>query len=200
LRLAPRDWEREAGAVTWGAAADRHYAALLERDAARGDAFADVRLERVRALPPVRTAADVLAHLRAEREALRFADADAVHVELGGRVRDVLAADPALRAHLGRLDVVVKFALGDPEATLLLDLRGGQAQLLAREPAGGADLELRCSAEDAYRWFVGKLDAASALRCGDLRSSAGAGPTLRALAVLKHLRIEAWDVLPSWTR
>jgi glycine cleavage system H lipoate-binding protein len=200
LRLAPRDWARDAGAVTWGAAADRHYAALLERDAARGDAFADVRLERLRALPPVRNAADVLAHLRAEREALRFADAEAVHVELGGRVRDVLAADPGLRAHLGRLDMVVKFALREPGAALVLDVRAGQAQVLAREPAGAADLELTCSAEDAYRWFIGKLDAASALRCGDLSSSAGPGPTMRALAVLKHLRVEAWDVLPSWAR
>jgi glycine cleavage system H protein len=200
LRLAPRDWEREAAAVTWGPAADTHYASLLQRDAARGDAFADVRLERVRALPPVRSAADVLAHLRAEREVPRFADAEAVHVELGGRVRDALAGDPALRAHLGRLDLVVAFALREPDATVVLDLRGGQAQLLTRPPAGGADLELACTADDAYRWFAGKLDAASALRCGDLTSSAGAGPTLRALAVLKHLRVEAWDVLPSWAR
>jgi glycine cleavage system H lipoate-binding protein len=200
LRLAPRDWEREAGAVTWGPAADTHYASVLQRDAARGDAFADVRLERVHALPPVRNAADVLAHLRAEREALRFADAEAVHVELGGRVRDALAADPALRAHLGRLDQVVKFATREPDAALVLDLRGGQAQLLTREPDGGAELELSCTAEDAYRWFSGQLDPAGALRCGDLSSSAPVAPTLRALAVLKHLRVEAWDVLPTWAR
>ena len=55
LRLAPRDWERDAPAVTWGAAADRHYAAVVARDAERGDAFADIRLERLRALPPVRS-------------------------------------------------------------------------------------------------------------------------------------------------
>jgi glycine cleavage system H protein len=200
LRLAPRDWDRDAGAVTWGAAADRHYAALLERDAARGDAFADVRLERLRALPPVRNAADVLAHLRAERDAPRFADAEAVRVELGGRVRDVLAADPDLRRRIGALDIVVRFALREPAATLLLDVRGGRAQLLSSEPAGGADIELVCTAEDAYRWFIGKLDPASALRCGDLVSSDGPGLTLRTLAVLKHLRIEAWDVLPSWAR
>ena len=127
LRLAPRDWERDAPAVTWGAAADRHYAAIVARDAERGDAFADVRLERLRALPPVRYAGDVLAHLRAEREAPRFADAEAVMVELGGRVRDALAIDAALRARLGRIDLVVRFALHEPDAELLLDLRGGQA-------------------------------------------------------------------------
>jgi glycine cleavage system H lipoate-binding protein len=199
LRLAPRDWERDAPAVTWGAAADRHYAAVVARDAHRGDAFADVRLERLRALPPVRNAGDVLAHLRAEREAPRFADAEAVMVELGGRVRDALAIDAALRARLGRIDLVVRFALHEPDAELLLDFRGGQAQLLQRAPAS-VDLELSCSGEDAYRWFIGKLDPASALRCGDLRSSAGPGPTLRALAVLKHLRIPAWDPAPIWAR
>jgi glycine cleavage system H lipoate-binding protein len=200
LRLAPRDWERDAPAVTWGAAATRHYAAIVARDAERGDAFADVRLERLRALPPVRCAGDVLAHLRAEREAPRFPDAEAVMVELGGRVRDALAVDEALRARLGRIDLVVRFALHEPDAELLLDLRGGQAQLLHREPADDVDLVLSCSGEDAYRWFIGKLDPASALRCGDLRSSAGPGPTLRALAVLKHLRIPAWDPAPIWAR
>ncbi len=203
LRLAPRDWERDAPAVTWGAAADRHYAAIVARDAERGDAFADVRLERLRALPPVHSAGDVLAHLRAERAAPRFADAEAVMVELGGRVRDALAVDEALRARLGRIDLVVRFALHEPDAELLLDFRGRQAQLLQREPNRAhppVDLELSCSGEDAYRWFIGKLDPASALRCGDLRSSAGLGPTLRALAVLKHLRIPAWDPAPIWAR
>ena len=70
----------------------------------------------------------------------------------------------------------------------------------ARSPPPAVDLELSCSGEDAYRWFIGKLDPASALRCGDLRSSAGPGPTLRALAVLKHLRIPAWDPAPIWAR
>ncbi|HEU4974227.1 MAG TPA: SCP2 sterol-binding domain-containing protein [Baekduia sp.] len=199
LRLAPRNWEQEAGAVTWGAAAARHYAACLARDAERGDAFADVRLERLRAFPPVRSAGDVLEALRAEREAPRFPDAEAVRVELGGRLRDALAGDPELRAHLGRLDQVIRFALRDPEAAVVLDLRDGNARLRTG-PGIDADLELVCTAEDAYRWFIGQLDAASALRCGDLSSSAGPAPTLRALAVLKHLRVPAWEPAPIWAR
>jgi hypothetical protein len=123
-----------------------------------------------------------------------------VTIELGGRVRDALAIDPELRARLGRIDLVLRFALHKPDAELLLDLRGGQAQLLQHAPTTDVDLELSCSGEDAYRWFIGKLDPASALRCGDLRSSAGPGPTLRALAVLKHLRIPAWDPAPIWAR
>ena len=201
LRVAPRDWEGEAAAVTWGAAADRQYAAVLERDAlARGDAFADVRLERLRALPPVRSAGDVVALLRADRAAPRFPDAGAVHVELGGRIRDALAGDPELRARLGHLDVVVRFALHEPAAELLLDLRGGSAQILTRPPAGGADLELSCSGEDAYLWFIGQLDPSAALRSGDLASSADRVGTLRALALLKYLRVEAWEPTPLWSR
>jgi glycine cleavage system H lipoate-binding protein len=189
LRLAPRDWSGEAGAVTWGAAAPRHYAAMLERDAtARGDAFADVRLERLRALPPVRSAADVLALLRAEREAPRFADAAAVHEQLGGRIRDALDATPDVRERLDRIGARVRFILREPDAELTID-------------CGGADVvELSCTAEDAYRWFIGKLDPSAALRGGDLTSSADRVTTLRALALLKYLRIEAWEPGPSWAR
>jgi glycine cleavage system H lipoate-binding protein len=201
LRLAPRRWERDATAVTWGAAATRHYDAVVARDAARGDAFADVRLERLRALPPVRSAADVLAVLRAERAVTRFADAGAVHVELGGRIRDALAADPAMRAHVGRLDQVVRFALHEPDAELILDLRGGDARVADAVPAGArVDLELSCTGDDAYKLFIGKLDASAALRCGELGSSAGIAPTLRALALLKYVRVDAWDAAPSWAR
>ena len=190
LRVAPRDWHGEAGAVTWGAAARRHYAAMLERDAtARGDAFADVRLERLRALPPVRNAADVLALLRAEREAPRFADAAAVHDELGGRVRDALDADATVRERLERVGMTVRFALREPDAEMALDLGGD-----------GAVLELSCTAEDAYRWFIGKLDPSAALRSGDLTSSADRVTTLRALALLKYLRIAPWEPGPSWER
>jgi glycine cleavage system H lipoate-binding protein len=200
LRLAPRDWARDAPAVTWGAAAGQHYAAVVARDAARGDAFADVRLERLRALPPVRSAADVKAALELERTAPRFADAEALTSELGARVGDALAADPAMCTRLSHLDMVVRFALHEPGAELILDLRGGGAQLLKELPAGGPGLELSCSGDDAYRWFIGKLDPSMALRCGDLRSSAERGPTLRALALLKHLRVPAWDALPTWAR
>jgi hypothetical protein len=152
-------------------------------------------------MPPVRSAADVLALLRAERAAPRFADAGRVHVELGGRLRDALAADPRLRAHLGRLGIVVRFALREPEAELVLDLRGdARVGGAGAASAGDVDLELACCADDAYRWFTGVLDAAGAVRSGELASSAPTAATLRALAVLKHLRIPAWDPAPSWAR
>jgi glycine cleavage system H protein len=199
LRLAPRDWEDEAHEIAWGRTAAQQYAASVARDAVHGDAFADVRLERVHALPPVRSAGDVLALLRAERAAPRFDDAAAVHVELGGRIRDALAADPPLRAHLGRLGLLVRFVLHEPDAELVLDLRS-DARVVSPVAAAAADLELACAAEDAYRLFTGTLDPAGAVRCRALRSSAGAAAALRALAVLKHLRVPAWTPGPVWAR
>lgn len=199
LRLAPRDWDADAGEVAWGAEASRVYAACLAREEdGRGDAFADVRLERVLALPAVRSAADVAAALRAERRASRFSDAGDVGVELGGRLRDALAVDPGLRARLGRLGLVVRFAVSEPDAELVLDLRGGAAVVSGGAP--GADLTLRCRAEEAYRWFTGALDASAALRCGELRCDEGPAAALRALALLKHLRIAPWRRAPSWLR
>jgi hypothetical protein len=78
----------------------------------------------------------------------------------------------------------------------VLDLRGGDARLAAE--ADRVDLVLACRADEAYRWFTGTLDAATALRTGELRSSAGRAAALRALAVLKHLRIDGWVPAPSW--
>jgi len=199
LRLAPRAWEAEAGEIAWGRRAARDYAACVARDAARGDAFADVRLERLRALPPVRDAGEVLALLRAERAAPRFDDAAAVHVELGGRLRDALATDPELRGHLGRLGLLVRFVLHEPDAELVLDLRG-DARVVSPVAAAAADIELACAAEDAYRLFTGTLDPAGAVRCGALRSASGPAAALRALAVLKHLRVPAWTPGPVWAR
>lgn len=203
LRIAPADWESDAGEVTWGPAAARHYAAWLARDErARGDAFADVRLERLRALPAVRSGRDVAAVLRAERSVPRFVDAREVEVELGGRLRDALAVDPELRARLGRLGRVVRFVLSAPVCELALDLRGGAALAVgARAEAPDEEtITLRCSADAAYRWFVGALDASAALRCGELACDEGQAAALRALALLKHLRVEPWVPAPSWAR
>jgi glycine cleavage system H lipoate-binding protein len=197
LRLAPQDWARDAAEVTWGAAAAQTYAACLALEDQRGRAFADVLVERLRALPPVRSAGDVAAALRSERDRPRFRDAQEVHVELGGRLRDALAADPPLRARLGRLDAAVRFALHGPDAQLVLDLRGGGARV---RDHGDADLTLACSSDDAYRWFTGTLDAASAVRSREVASPAGPGATLRALAILKYLRIAPWPATPSWAR
>lgn len=196
-RVVPSAWEDEGSALLWGRSAKRDYAAALSRDALHGDAFADVRLARLRAMPPVGSWSGVLHALRGEREQPLFADAQEVAVQLGGRLSASLARDAALRDRLGGLGIRVAFVLADPDARLVLDCRGGAC---VETGEGEAELEMQCSAETAHAWFTGSLDVAGALRRGELSSRAARADVLHALTVLKHLRISPVPRTPSWAR
>lgn len=200
-RVLPDAWDEDAAACTWGRAAAAQYAAALARDRDGGaDPFADVRLERLRAIPPVRSWGDVVAGLEAERRRGRFPDAEAVRDVLVDPVAELLEADPRLRARLARLDQRVAFVLDGGLGALVLDLRPLGVTVLDEDAAAGAGLRLSCSADTLHRWLTGTLDPVVALRCAQLRSSRPAGETLRALAVLKHLRIPRVPAVPSWHR
>jgi len=197
-RLLPSAWAAEAGACAWGPRAALEYAAALARDAAHGDAFADVRLERLRVLPSVASWSGVLEALRQERARPRFPDAAAVRDGLVAPVAAALDADPALRRRLGRLGLRVAFELRDVGTALVLDLRDGGAAVVEPGACGRAELRLSSTADALHAWLTGRLDPAVALRRGDLRSSRPRGETLRALAVLKHLRLARHPPAPSW--
>lgn len=199
VRVAPGAWEEEAGAVTWGPAAARHYAACLARDAARGAAFADVRIERLRAMPRVRDGHDVIARLREEAARPRFADAADVDARLAVPLRAALRRDVMIRSRVAALARPVAFRLSEPAATLVIDPADATAVVLPGVAEVVDALELHCSTEVAHAWFTGTLDPASAVRVGDLRSEAPAASVLHALAVLKHLRVAPAARRPSWS-
>lgn len=77
---------------------------------------------------------------------------------------------------------------------------GGVALLWGPAAAGPADLELAMSAEDAHDYFTGTLDPALALRTGTIRSSQPRDRALRALSVLKALRLPRLRRLATWER
>ena len=200
LRVAPSAWDAEASRISWDRRArDRYRAALAH--AAGPDPFRAVRAEWMEAMPPVASWGDVLRVLRHEREAPRWADAGAVYDELGGRLSEVLGGDAVLRASLGRLGLDVVLRVCDPDATLTLALRDGDAAVVCGERGRGTedDLELALSAEDAARYFSGTLDPVRALRRGDIRSSQPGPQTLRTLSILKALRIGHLPRRPSWS-
>ena len=68
--------------------------------------------------------------LRDEREAPRWPDAAALCDELGGRLAAVLGGDAGMRASLGRMGVDVVLRVCDPDATLTLALRDGDAAVV----------------------------------------------------------------------
>lgn len=190
VTLRPSSWTEDRDALRWGPEARDAY----HRDAGRRqvgvDPFADVRAERVTALPRVGSWGDVLAQLRAARERPlpRFADAAELYDRLGVDLGCALHDDPQVAARLGRMGTTVALELSEPAARVTLELHGGTPRLRLGTTEATADITLSCSAEGAHRLLRGDLDAAKALRCGDLRSTQGTARTLAVLSVLKGVQ------------
>lgn len=187
--VVPSAWATDRDGLRWGPEARRAYRVDAGRHQDGVDAFADVRAERITALPRVASWGDVLVELRAARarELPRFADTAELYDRLGVDLGCSLHDDPRVADRLGRLDTTLALELREPAARLTLELRGGAPRLRLGATEAAADVTLDCTAEDAHRLLRGDLDTAAALRCGDLRSSAPDGRTLALLSVLKGL-------------
>ena len=188
--IEPSAWDQDREHLRWGSEARAAYHVDASFHGAGVDPFADVRSERVTALPRVRNAGDVLAQLRAARtRALpRFAGTADVYDRLGVDLGCSLHDDPQAAARLRRLGMTVTLVLHDPAARLTLDLRDGGPRLVLGATEAASDLTLSCSAEDAHLLLRGDLDAAAALRRGDLASTAPEARTLAVLSVMKGLQ------------
>lgn len=185
--VTPAAWDDDRDGLRWGPEARRAYHVDAARTQHGVDAFADVRAERITALPRVASWGDVLVELKAARarELPRFADTAALYDRLGVDLGCSLSEDPKVADRLGRLGVTLALELRDPAARLTLELDAGSPRLRLGATEATADLTLSCTAEDAHRLLRGDLDTAAALRCGDLRSTAPDGRTLALLSVLK---------------
>jgi len=142
----------------------------------------------------VRSAQEVLAELRRRRAAPRFADADAVRIELVAPLAAALDADADAATSVARLGLRVAFVLVEPDAGFVIDARGERARVESSGRAtpetpepGAPSLTLTLTAEAAERLLAGRLDVARALRSGELRSNRSAGRTLAAASVLTRL-------------
>jgi len=188
--IEPSAWREDRDQLRWGPHARAAYRVDASFCASGVDPFADVRSERITALPRVRTAADVLARLRAARaQSLpRFADTADLYDRLGVDLGCSLHDDPQVAARLRRLGMTVTLVLRDPPARLTLELRDGGPRLALGATEATSDLTLSCTAEDGHRLLRGDLDAAAALRHGDLESTAPHARTLAVLSVMKGLQ------------
>lgn len=188
--IEPSAWSQDREHLRWGPEARSAYRVDASFRGAGVDPFADVRCERITALPRVRSAGEVLAQLRAARtRALpRFAGTADVYDRLGVDLGCSLHDDPRVAARLRRLGLNVTLVLHDPTARLTLELRDGGPRLVLGATQLTSDLTLSCSAEDAHLLLRGDLDAAAALRRGDLASTASEARTLAVLSVMKGLQ------------
>jgi glycine cleavage system H protein len=179
-RVLPDRWEDEARDLLWGRGARSAYAADLARSARFGDPFSGVRLETLRAAPPVRSWRDVGQALGVAARRPRYASAQEAERDLEQRIGAALRANPTLRDRLGRVCDRIAWRMREPKAEVVMDLGG----------SGRPPLVFEARADIVERLLCGRLDPAAALRRGDLRSSRPATEALRALTVLKELRIQ----------
>jgi hypothetical protein len=128
----------------------------------------------------VRSWRDVGDALGVARRRPRYASAEEAERDLGRRSGAALSANPAARSRLGAVCDRIAWRLREPKAEVVVDLGG----------SGRPPLVFEARAEIVERLLCGRLDPAAALRRGDLRSSRPATETLRALTVLKELRIQ----------
>jgi hypothetical protein len=171
--LAPARWAEEAGAIAWGSAAERFYAAHLADAHRRGaDPFAALRTHWIHAHARIRSAVDVLDALREQRSRPRFASRRELDALLGEAL-EIALADEAVSRALARLPSRVVWRLHAPEADIAL--------------GDGEDVVLHASAETADDWLAGRLDLARAIRRREVQTSAPLASVLRAASVLKPL-------------
>ena len=166
LRVRPSAWPAEGEDLVWGRAGTLVYGSFLAQEAEGVDVLADLRPELRRARPPVRTYADVLATLVAARRAAPFADAQAFDAHAVEPLRRRLAADDALARHLARVGAVLELELSEPDALVVLDLRGERAAIRTGEASAGdaARVRLTLAAPVAADCLAGRDDLLSTVR------------------------------------
>jgi hypothetical protein len=187
LVLTPTRWDEEAPELAWGGAGERMYLAEIADAARHGDPFFTVRARWLRAYANVRSAADVLAVLRAARDEPRFRSEEHVYDEIGDGLRRALA-DPVVARRLARMPVRILWRLHSPDADLLIDLTGRTPRLETGAGDARADLVLFASAETAHGYLSGTVDLPAALRGREIQTSAPVAAVLRAESVLKALK------------
>ena len=179
-RLAPTDWEQDCGSFRWGRAA-RH--AMLAEAARSGPAawehMAVGSGDDAEGISSWRDVKAMLEQLRAWKPPPRFAHAAQLYDEVAIPLGQALERDRTLT----RLDLVLGFAVTDPEARLVLDLRRERGTLHAgRGPV--PDVEVTLTADDLLATLAGRLDLARESRTGRLRVRGSLAHALSCLAIV----------------
>lgn len=111
-----------------------------------------------------------------------FNDADDVYATLG-RFLTAFAADPEAASALRRADTTLQLRLRQPDCTVTL--RTPQDEQPAQVDCGDTTLQpevvLQMNADDAHRFWLGRLNIAVALARGDVRAR---GPSAKILTVV----------------
>ena len=99
-----------------------------------------------------------------------------------------LADTPEIATKLAASKMSVRYNYTDPEFVLFVDLTAGSVDQIEIRPGdtdSEADLELTMSADDAHRYWSGKLNPMVAMTTGKIKAKGAIGKSLKLQPVMK---------------
>lgn len=113
-----------------------------------------------------------------------FKDSAEVYRYLGGVFHEA-AADPAMVQRFKSTGVVLKITITDPDATLVVDMPNEKVY----EGTAPVDptIELRMTADDGHRFWLGQLNLAVALARGKVAAVGSTGTLLKLVPMAREL-------------
>jgi putative sterol carrier protein len=118
-----------------------------------------------------------------------FKDEDEVYRYLAQIFR-VAMDDPELASKVKGSGLVVRIDYTDPASTIGVDFDAGELFLGAAQlpPGFAANMELRMSADDGHRFWLGKLNMTAAMAKGKVRVKGSVPKMLKLMPLAKPLR------------
>ena len=113
-----------------------------------------------------------------------FKDRDELFRCIGGLFEEAVR-DDALIMRLGDDAIVLKLVCSDPEAVVVVDMRGRAVR--GGAAADAADVELRLAGDVAHRFFLGKVNLPVAIATGTVRVKGPLPKLLKVLPLSKEL-------------
>jgi putative sterol carrier protein len=115
-----------------------------------------------------------------------FKNADEVY-EYMGRMFEKTVKDPEFVEATRGGDLVVGLHYTDPDATILIDFPGQSVSFGADAASGSPIVELRMSADDGHKFWLGKLNMTLAMAQRKVKMEGSAAKALKLLPLTKPM-------------
>lgn len=128
-----------------------------------------------------------------------FRDADDVYACIG-KVFEIAIADPEIGPKTKEAGITVRFDFTDPESIVYVDFANGEVFTGSSTPDTEASVRLAMKADDANRFWLGKLNLVMAMAKGQVKAKGSVPEMLKMLPLAKPLYVAYEDHLRSLGR
>jgi len=117
-----------------------------------------------------------------------FRDAGDVYECIGGVFEDAIA-DPEIGPKTKESGLTIRFEFEDPTSTIFVDFANGQVFFGETGPAVDPAIRMGMKADDANRFWLGKLNLVMAMAKGKVRAQGSVPEMLKMLPLAKPLYV-----------